>query len=88
MLLGVIPLLKTTESRSKLFLFVRSISKWAMVDVFVVAIWVAFLAGKAADNFDATIERGFYFFVAYCLLSLAAMQVLWIQGSEQADAAA
>ncbi len=79
LLLGVVPLLKKTESRSRLFLFVRSISKWAMVDVFVVAIWVASLAGKAADNFDASVERGFYFFVAYCLTSLVAMQLLWIR---------
>ena len=88
LLLGSVPLLKSAKARYNLFLFVRSISKWAMVDVFVVGIYVAFLAGKAADNFDATIERGFYFFVAYCLLSLAALQVLWIRGGEQTDAAA
>jgi uncharacterized paraquat-inducible protein A len=83
LLLGIIPLLGRLEARFKLFLFVRSISKWAMVDVFVVAIYVAYLAGKAADNFDATVERGFYFFAAYCLLSLAALQFLWIRGDEQ-----
>ncbi len=88
LLMGVVPLLKSVKARFNLFLFVRSISKWAMVDVFVVGIYVAYLAGKAADNFDATIERGFYFFVAYCLLSLAALQILWIRGSEQTDAAA
>ena len=88
LLLVVVPLLKSVKARFKVFLFVRSISKWAMVDVFVVGIYVAYLAGKAADNFDATIERGFYFFVAYCLLSLTALQVLWIRGSEQTDAAA
>jgi len=64
------------EARFKLYLFVRAISKWAMVDVFVVGIWVAFLAGKAADHFDAQIEPGFYFFVAYCLISLVALQLL------------
>jgi uncharacterized paraquat-inducible protein A len=72
-------LLKKADARYNLFLFVRSISKWAMVDVFVVGIWVAYLAGKAADNFDATIERGFYFFAAYCLISLAALQLLWVR---------
>ena len=79
LLLGVVPLLKKADARYNLFLFVRSISKWAMVDVFVVGIWVAYLAGKAADNFDATIERGFYFFAAYCLTSLAALQLLWVR---------
>ena len=86
LLLGVIPLLKSVKSRFNLFLFVRSISKWAMVDVFVVGIYVAFLAGKATDNFDALIERGFYFFVAYCLLSLAALQLLWIRRPGEPDA--
>ena len=85
LLLGVIPLLKKTESRYNLFLFVRSISKWAMVDVFVVAIWVAYLAGKATDNFDASVERGFYFFVAYCLVSLAALQLVWIRSAGESD---
>jgi paraquat-inducible protein A len=76
LLLGIIPLLGRPEARFKLFLFVRSISKWAMVDVFVVGIWVAFLAGKAADHFDAMIEPGFYYFVAYCVISLVALQLL------------
>ncbi len=88
LLLAVLPLLKSVKARYRLFLFVRSISKWAMVDVFVVGIYVAYLAGKAAGNFDATIERGFYFFVAYCLLSLVALQILWIRDSEQTAAAA
>jgi uncharacterized paraquat-inducible protein A len=83
LLLGLLPFIRNGKARLNLFLFVRSISKWAMVDVFVVAIYVAYLAGKAADNFDATVERGFYFFAAYCLLSLAALQFLWIRGDEQ-----
>ena len=78
LLLGTLALIKNAETRLKLFLFVRSIGKWAMVDVFTVGVYVAFLAGKAADNFDASIEIGFYYFVAYCLLSLTALQLLWI----------
>ena len=79
LLLGTIPLLRSIGARSKLFHLVRSISKWAMVDVFVVAIYVSFLASKSADNFDATVEVGFYYFVGYCLLSLMALQLLWIR---------
>ena len=78
LLLGTLALIKNAETRLKLFLFVRSIGKWAMVDVFTVGVYVAFLAGKAADNFDASIEIGFYYFVTYCLLSLTALQLLWI----------
>ncbi len=87
LLLGVVPLLKSVKARFNLFLFVRSISKWAMVDVFVVGIYVAYLAGKATDNFDASLERGFYFFVGYCLISLAALQLLWFRRTGEPGAA-
>lgn len=58
------------------------ISKWSMVDVFVVAIIVAFLAGNASGHMDeifvlnANFESGFYFFLGYCLLSIASAQLL------------
>jgi uncharacterized paraquat-inducible protein A len=56
--------------------FVRAISKWAMNDVFVVAVYVSYLSAKATDNLDAEIEPGFYWFAAYCLLSLLSLQFL------------
>jgi uncharacterized paraquat-inducible protein A len=56
--------------------FVKNISKWAMADVFVVGVFVAFLSAKATKNMDASIEPGFYFFAAYCLFSLLALQML------------
>lgn len=66
--------------------FVQSISKWAMADVFVVGVFIAFLAAKATDNLDAIAERGFYYFAAYCLVSNLAFQFLRIpntlEGSE------
>ena len=62
--------------RYRLFIFVRSISKWAMSDVFTVGVYVAFLAAKATDNMDARIEPGFYWFAGYCLVSLLALQVM------------
>ena len=62
--------------RYRLFAFVKAISKWAMNDVFVVGIYVAYMSAKATDNLDATIEPGFYWFTAYCLLSLIALQVM------------
>ena len=62
--------------RYRLFAFVRAISKWAMADVFVVGVYVAYLSAKAADNLDATIGPGFYWFAAYCLVSLLALQFM------------
>jgi uncharacterized paraquat-inducible protein A len=56
--------------------FVRAISKWAMNDVFVVAVYVSYLSAKATDNLDAQIEHGFYWFATYCLLSLLSLQFL------------
>jgi len=51
--------------------FVNAISKWAMADVFVIGIFVAFLGANAMENTKATILSGFYFFSAYVLLSAA-----------------
>lgn len=49
--------------------FVNVISKWAMADVFVVGIFVAFLGANAMENTKATILSGFYYFSGYVLLS-------------------
>ncbi|MGQ0766395.1 MAG: paraquat-inducible protein A [Gemmatimonadota bacterium] len=62
--------------RLRLFHFVRSVSKWAMADVFVVGVFIAFLAARATDNLDAVPGVGFYFFAAYCLVSNLAFQFL------------
>ncbi|MEQ1689667.1 MAG: paraquat-inducible protein A [Gemmatimonas sp.] len=67
---------KQYATRRRLFLFVRSVSKWAMADVFVVGVFIAYLAAKATDNLNAIAERGFYFFAAYCLVSNLAFQLL------------
>jgi uncharacterized paraquat-inducible protein A len=74
-LIGVL-FLRNVVLRYRLFAFVRSISKWAMNDVFVVAVYTGFLAGKASDNLDAVLGRGFYYFTAYCLVSLVALQIM------------
>lgn len=78
LLLGVSLLMRNTVWRYRLYVFVRSISKWAMADVFVVGVYVAYLSAKATDNLDARIESGFYWFVAYCLVSLLALQFMTI----------
>lgn len=71
--------LKPSAARYRLYLLVRSISKWSMADVFAVGVLIAFLAGRATGNLDAVPERGFYYFVSYCLVSNFAFQLLKIE---------
>ncbi len=48
---------------------VSNISKWAMADVFVISIFIAFLGAKAMENTKANLLEGFYYFSSYVLLS-------------------
>jgi len=64
-------------------LWVSSVtSKWSMADVFVVAIFVAYLAAngikesRALVDFTSDLGNGFYYFLAYCMLSIVATQLL------------
>lgn len=64
-------------------LWVSSVtSKWSMADVFVVAIFVAYLAAnglkesRALVDFNSELGNGFYFFLGYCLVSILATQLL------------
>ena len=58
------------------------LSKWSMADVFVMALLVAFMAGSASGQsgemlaMEARLEVGFYYFLAYCLFSIAAGSLL------------
>ena len=76
----LIPILTASDParRTRLFNFVRSISKWSMADVFAIGIFIAFLAAKATSNMSATVGPGFYYFTAYCLVSNAAFQALHV----------
>jgi hypothetical protein len=59
-----------------------ALSKWSMADVYVMAMLVAYMAGSASGHMgdllimNATLEPGFYFFLAYCLFSIAATSLL------------
>ena len=75
-LLAVIIGVKNPVTKYRLYLFVRSVSKWAMADVFAVGIFIAFMAGNAIDNLDAKLHPGFYYFIAYCLISNLSFQFL------------
>ncbi len=58
------------------------ISKWSMADVFVIGVFVAYLAANAVEKegglltFEAQLGSGFYYFLGYCLLSILATQLL------------
>lgn len=77
-LLAILLTTRRALTRRQLYLLVRSISKWSMADVFVVGVFIAYLAAKATDNLNAVAERGFYFFAAYCLVSNLAFHLLHI----------
>lgn len=59
---------------------INLIGKWSMADVFVVAIYTAYLGAKNSIgvgqpvHFETTYGPGFYWFTAYCIISLAAQQ--------------
>lgn len=58
------------------------LSKWSMADVFVMALVIAFLAIKSSAGSSNLVETtvrfeaGFYYFLGYCLLSIAGSQLL------------
>jgi hypothetical protein len=73
-------------SRQRVLEFVAAMAKWSMADVFVVGLFITFLAAEATQTlpgqksaapliaFDASFGAGFYWFAAYCLFSLASQQ--------------
>jgi uncharacterized paraquat-inducible protein A len=87
-LLAVILWAKNPALKYRLYLFVRSVSKWAMADVFAVGIFIAFMAGNAIDNLDAKLHPGYYYFIAYCLISNLSFQFLHVPPPALADSSA
>jgi Paraquat-inducible protein A len=90
--------LTDVRRRQRVLHFVESIAKWSMADVFVVALFIAYLAAQASQTatrdqaaappliaFTAQVGAGFYWFAAYCLFSLASQQFLarWARRSSE-----
>ena len=84
-LVGWAMFVKDVERRRRTLRFVEAIAKWSMADVFVVALFITYLAAEATQRsadgtapslvaFDATFGPGFYWFASYCLFSLASQQ--------------
>jgi uncharacterized paraquat-inducible protein A len=71
--------------RRQTLAFVETIAKWSMADVFVVALFITYLAAMASQSpaaagpqlvaFKAEFGAGFYWFAAYCVFSLASQQL-------------
>ena len=78
-ILLVILFFKQVKKRLDLYRFVYAIGKWSMADVFVVGIFLAYLATKSNEGINAELEDGFYYFTAYCIISLASIQVMGLE---------
>ena len=83
LLLLVATLMLSSDKAQRFLLRVNStLSKWSMADVYVMGILVAYMAGSASGQvgelliMDAKLEPGFYYFLAYCLFSIAAGSLL------------
>jgi Paraquat-inducible protein A len=74
--------LPNANQRGALLWLNAVLSKWSMADVFVMALLVSYMAGSASGHMGdllamgAQLERGFYFFLAYCLFSVAVSSML------------
>jgi len=70
------------KAKSMLLVISNGISKWSMADVFVIAIFIAFLASNGIQEsrglveFQASLGSGFWFFLGYCLVSILGTQIL------------
>ena len=57
---------------------VSLMGKWAMADVFVISIFIAFLGAKAMKNTPTSLEPGFYYFTTYAPPSVIVGHLLTI----------
>ena len=66
-----------------------ALGKWSMADVFVMAMLIAFMAGRASNHMgellimDAQLEVGFWYFTGYCLFAIAAGAVMHLLAQRQ-----
>tara|TARA_R110001592_G_scaffold204977_1_gene455329 strand:- start:2786 stop:3289 length:504 start_codon:yes stop_codon:yes gene_type:complete len=75
-ILLVVLAFRKLPGRKALYRFVGLIGKWSMADVFVVGILLAFLATGENESIRAELYEGFNYFLAYCIISILAIQVM------------
>jgi paraquat-inducible protein A len=56
--------------------FIRTIGKWSMADVFVVALLLTFFIVNKDKSTNAAVQTGLYFFLCYVILSMIASHLL------------
>ena len=81
-LLLLVLFIPTLPRRHGIYNFVHIIGKWSMADVFVVGVLIAYLGTQSNTNVNASLHEGFYYFLAYCLISLVAIQIIKIDPIE------
>ncbi len=64
------------EQRSRYTRLLLTIGKWSMADVFVVAVFLALFTLDESQFSHSWLGHGLYFFAAYCVLSIAASQLM------------
>lgn len=64
------------KHRLNAYNFVAIIGKWSMADVFVVATFLAYLGTTSDEGINSEVMEGLYYFAAYCIISLLAIQVI------------
>ncbi len=67
---------KKWRFRSHVYRFVSAIGKWSMADVFVVGVFLAYLATASEESISAEVFDGFYYFTAYCIISILGIQIM------------
>jgi hypothetical protein len=77
---------RSRELNLKIGEFIHTIGKWSMADVFVAAVLLALYALKFQEATKSIPCLGLYYFIGYCLLSMATSEIL--VHSEVADGGA
>lgn len=73
--------------RLNVYNFVALIGKWSMADVFVVATFLAYLGTSSDEGINSQVMEGLYYFTAYCIISLVAIQVIKVDDLKAKGAA-
>ncbi len=81
---SLLPLLATNSTVAKFARFFHRIGKWSMLDVFVVAVFLALFAMNQDGLTDASAGIGLYYFAAYVFLSMFAGQI-WAQNQSSTE---
>jgi paraquat-inducible protein A len=75
-LLGSLLFFKDQQRKLRAYWFLTAIGKWSMADVFATGVFICYLTSAASNSVHSHLEIGFYYFSAYCLISLTAMQLM------------